>query len=754
MTSAVQPVLAREAQRSPAVAALPLFAGALFLSAFLLFAVQPMFTKMVLPVLGGSPAVWSIALVFFQTLLLAGYGYAHLLARHASTRTAMAVHLLLILAAASCLPIGLPEAWARAPAEGEAFWLLGLFTVSVGLPFFAVAANGPLLQAWFARSGHPRAGDPYFLYAASNVGSFAALVAYPLTVEPFMRLHDQASAWFAGFVALAVLIGGCGLAGGSGELLRTRPANAPGAEAAGSAVAWRDRAVWVALAFVPSGLLVSVTAHVSTDIAAAPLLWVVPLALFLLTFVLAFRDRELVRPSTLARLQVWGTAFALMNMVASWWLSVSLALHLALFFVNALLCHGALYRRRPVAARLTEFYVCLSLGGALGGIACGLVAPHAFSRVIEYPILIAAALCCRPGFFGADRRTWIREGGRASLTCLAAVAAVHAAAGALLPADKVGLMAMLVPVALLMVAWRTPQQAAPAALAALVVSTFFADPSRGEAFRSFFGVNKVLKSGDGKFLLLAHGTTVHGAVRIVNEDGTLASGRPEPTTYYTYEGAIGSAIASIREARGGRLGAVAAIGLGSGSLACHVAAGEAWTFFEIDRAVLRIASDPRWFRFLSECAPGVPVRLGDARLTLADEPGGKGLIVVDAFSSDAIPAHLITKEAIGLYLSRLDEAGVLVVHISNRHLDLSRILARAGAEQGLATYVLRETEQEPQERRFRAPSIVAALARDPAHLGRIAQEGAWRRIAPDMARRPWTDDFSNIVQAILDKSRP
>ena len=750
MPTAVQPVIAPGVRPAPRAAAVPLFAAALFLSALLLFAVQPMFTKMVLPVLGGSPAVWSIALVFFQALLLAGYCYAHLLARYASTRAALALHLALMLGAGLSLPIAIPAGWTSAPADGEAFWLLGLFAVSVGLPFFALAANGPLLQAWFSRSGHPRAADPYFLYAASNVGSFTALVAYPLAVEPLFRMQEQTAGWFMGFAALAVLIGGCGLLGGARPQPRATAAD-EGATVATAPARWRERAGWVGLAFVPSGLLVAVTAHISTDIAAAPLLWVVPLALFLLTFVLAFRDKALVTPATLARLQVWGTALALMT-IASVPLSLALALHLALFFVNAMLCHGALYRHRPAATRLTEFYVCMSLGGVLGGIACALLAPQLFSRVLEYPMLLVAALFCRPGFFGADARAWAKEAGRAALICMIVVAAVAAAAGALLPAGSIGFMLMAILAALLMAAWPTPRQVAPTALAALIVS-IVAGGLNGESVRSFFGVHKLTRSADGRFLTLSHGTTIHGAIRIANDDGTAVAGRPEPTTYYTYEGAIGSAIASVRQARGGRLGSVAAIGLGAGSLACHIAAAENWSFFEIDRAVLRIASDPSRFRFLSECAPDVPVRLGDARITLAGEPGGEALIVLDAFSSDAIPAHLLTREAIGLYLSKLDRTGVVLVHISNRHLDLSRILARAAAEHGLVTHVMRETADEPPERRFRARAIVAALARDPAHLGAIAQDPAWQRVVPDMARRPWTDDFSDILQAILDKQR-
>jgi hypothetical protein len=433
-------------------------------------------------------------------------------------------------------------------------------------------------------------------------------------------------------------------------------------------------------------------------------------------------------------------------------LSIGLALHLVLFFVNAMLCHGALYRRRPPAARLTEFYLCMSLGGVLGGIACGLLAPPLFSRVLEYPILLVAALFCRPAFFGAGAAAWAKEAARAELVCAGAVAICAAAAGAFLAADSIAFVLMIVLTALTMVAWRAPAQVAPTAVTALLVSLFVGDLD-GESVRSFFGVHKLTRSADGRFLLLAHGTTIHGAIRLANDDGTPARGRPEPTTYYTYEGAIGSAIASVRQARGGNLGAVAAIGLGAGSLACHVAAGEKWGFFEIDRAVLRIASDPGRFRFLSECAPGVPVLLGDARITLAAEPAGKGLVILDAFSSDAIPAHLLTSEAIGLYRSKLDRTGVVLVHISNRHLDLSRILARAAAEHGLETYVARESADEPMEKRFRARAIVAALARNPADLGPIAQDPGWKRVVPDMARRPWTDDFSDILQAIVDKNR-
>jgi hypothetical protein len=661
----------------------------------------------------------------------------------------MAIHLCVMLAATAALPIGIPSGWTKPPAAGEAVWLIGLFTVSVGLPFFAVAANGPLLQAWFARSDHPRAGNPYFLYAASNVGSFAALIAYPLVIEPALSLKGQSWGWYAGFLALAAAIAACGLAVGAGSV-ESRAA-APRAEP--RPALWPQRAAWVAYAFVPSALLVSVTAHISTDVAAAPLLWVVPLALFLLTFALAFRDKALVSSDTLALAQVWGTALALMNLRAWWGLPASLALHLGLFFVSAMLCHTALYRRRPAPARLTEFYVCISLGGVLGGTACGLVAPHVFSRILEYPLLLGAALFCRPGFFAGERRAWLAAAGKVGLICGGAAALGYAGLSTVLSYDRASFLVVAALSAALMVVWRVPRQAAAVALAATLAACFLGLPDQGETFRSFFGVHKVFPTRDGRFMTLAHGTTTHGAMRIMNDDGTPALGRPEPTTYYTPDGAIGTSVSSVRQARAEGLGSVAVVGLGAGALACDAVPGEAWTFFELDSEVLRIASDQRFFRYLSECAPSAPVLLGDARLTLAGEPGGKGLIVVDAFSSDAIPAHLITRQAVGMYLSKLDARGVLVIHISNRHLELRNIVARVGAEHGLVTYVLTDMGNEPVEKRFRTPAIVAVLARDPAHLGTLTSDPRARRVEPDMARRPWSDDFSNVVEAIVDNAR-
>lgn len=728
------------------------FTAALFLSALLLFGVQPIFTKMVLPVLGGTPAVWSVAMVFFQTVLLAGYLYAHWLTRRVRIQIAAVIHLAVTASAFLALPIALAAGWGKPPGSGQALWLLGLFTASVGLPFFALAGNGPLLQAWFSRSGHPQAADPYFLYAASNVGSFASLISYPLVVEPLLTLREQSQIWTVGFVLLAVVIAACGLLAAS-QGSRSAGVTKAAREVQAAASTWRERLIWIALSFVPSALLVAVTAHISTDIAAVPLLWVAPLGLFLLTFILTFRDRSLpVGDQQLKRLQVWGTGLALLTL-SSVWLSVGLTAHLGLFFLNATICHAALYRRRPPADRLTDFYLWMSVGGLLGGVFCGLVAPHVFSAIFEYPLLLVIALFCQPGVLGRNVTAWLKEAGRGLATCAVAIAGALVAAKVAGVTEAVRLLLLIVFVVVMMIVWRRPAQMIPLAISAGLVATLFSDMvDERRTFRSFFGVHKIVPTEDGRFLKLAHGTTLHGAIRVRNDDGTAVTGRPEPTTYYTYEGAIGTAIAELRETQGGTLSSVAVIGLGTGSLACHLRPGENWTFLEIDPEVLRIARDDRYFRFLRDCAPNVPVVLGDARLSLVDQPGGKSLILVDAFSSDAIPTHLMTKEAIQLYLARLAPSGVMVFHISNRHFDLRRILARTAAEHGLSTYVMSEAEEEPLSLRFRSTSVVAAVARKPEHLGRLAIPGGWHEVKPDLGRRPWTDDFSNIVTAIIDKT--
>jgi spermidine synthase len=724
-----------------------LFAVTLFCSALLLFAVQPMFAKMVLPSLGGAPSVWSVAMVFFQGALLIGYGYAHLIARKLSVGQGALVHLGVLAAAALTLPIGLAEGFAAPPSSGIGLWLVALFAASIGLPFVALSASAPLLQSWFAASGHRQGRNPYVLYAASNLGSFAALLLYPLALESLLPLRAQAWVWSVGFAVLAVLIAIAGVIAARGVESRSVSTTS-----AAEAPTLHQRLAWTALAAIPAGLVIAVTAYISTDVAAAPLLWVLPLALYLLTFVAVFRERPWFSQSVVVRLVpflVAPLAITLLGGDREYWLATMLVNLLALF-VLALLCHGELYARRPAPAHLTEFYLWTSFGGVIGGIFAGLLAPYLFNRTYEYPILVVAALLALPGAFGGTRAQFLRRIWPA-LTVAALALVQPFVFDVRLPAEA----ALPFQIVLVLLAgWMLLQRCDPVRLAALGVAAFVVTDawqpglSVIETTRSFFGVHRVVETSDGTHRLLHHGTTIHGAERVREADGARVTGRPEPLTYYYFGGPISEGIAAARAAQGG-LTRVAAVGLGAGSLACHQKAGESWTFFEIDPEVVRLARDPNIFHFLSSCPPAAVV-LGDARLTLAASPQQYDLIVLDAFSSDAIPTHLLTREALRGYLAHLTPHGVIVAHISNRHMELARVVAAVGAAEGLTTFVKADDKATQFTTDFRAAALVAALARNESDLGQLPQTEGWRRENADTVAA-WTDDYSDIIGAMLRK---
>lgn len=723
------------------------FATTLFVSALLLFAVQPMFTKMVLPKLGGAPAIWSVAMVFFQTALLAGYAYAHWLTKFFAPRSAALIHLGLLGAAALTLPLGIANGFGAPPSEHIEVWLLALFAASIGLPFTALAASAPLLQRWFAESGHPRAANPYVLYAASNLGSFAALLAYPLVIEPFMTLHGQTAAWAAGFALLAVLIAFAALVIGRTEMLK------PAAKIETVSIPLATWLAWIALAAIPSGLVVAVTAHISTDVAAAPFLWVVPLALYLLTFVAVFRDEPWLSHESVVRIVPYVLAPLAISMLGgdrAFWL-VAIVLHLGGFFVLTLLCHGELYRRRPAPQHLTDFYLATSIGGVLGGVFTGLIAPNVFSSTTEYPILVAAAVLVLPGVFAGGASSALRA--MAIPLGLALFAFVlHSATDLRLPASwMIAFQAVLISIAAAIVfSKQNPARIFGCVVLAFAISGLW-QPGQANlsTTRSFFGVHKIAETDDARYRLLFHGTTIHGADRIRNDDGSPVTGRAEPLTYYYRGGPISEAILATRAAQG-KLAQVAAVGLGSGSLACYRATGEQWTFFEIDPEVVRLARDPKRFRFLSSCAPDIPIVLGDARLTLAASETKYNLIVLDAFSSDAIPSHLLTREAVAGYLSRLAPGGVIVMHISNRHLELSQIVAAVGESEGLVTLVKTDTGATNFAADYKSNATVAVLARRWRDIEKLSQMRGWEPVASEGVR-PWTDDYSDLISALIRK---
>ena len=732
-----------------------LYVAAIFTSALLLFSVQPLFTKMVLPRLGGSPAVWSVAMVFFQSLLLGGYAYAHVLMRLRSRIIPVIVHLLLLLGAFLTLPLSIAAGFGTPPESGYEFWLLGLFTVSIGLPFFALAANNPLLQAWFVRTGHPDGRDPYFLYAASNIGSFLALLSYPVLLEPTLTLRLQNLLWCGGYALLIVLIIGCG------RLMLSAPASAAAQDAADErspSPSWAIWARWVFLAAVPSGLLISVTAHISTDVAAAPLLWVLPLSLYLLTWVLVFQSRPLLPHKWMLALQPLAIAGVIVLLAYGGEQNLLLTLggHQLCFFIIAMACHGELARTRPAAIHLTSFYVALSFGGMVGGLFAGLIAPYSFSWIAEYPILLALAALCRPATTEAypalARWYWL------VLAALAAALIVPLFAGGrpfeVIESDRVSVVAgvallgVMVAVLLRASRWKL---AATMALALVLVRAYPAEQGRLDTVRSFFGVHKILTTADGQFRVLMHGTTIHGAQRLLTNDGRAVTGRPEPITYYHADGGIGRGIAALRARKNGPL-KVAVIGLGSGSLTCAAEPGEDWTFFEIDQSMVDTARDPKYFSYVQQCMPKLRPVIGDARLTFAKEPDGVyDLVIVDAYSSDAIPIHLATQEAMAIYKAKLAPQGAVLMHISNRHLELTSVVVGIADANGLTSWVFSEDSGRDADYIFSTTVVISA--REAADVGGIARSDFWTLTKADRAQRVWTDDYSNIIGAVWRRLR-
>jgi hypothetical protein len=730
---------------------------AIFVSALLLFSVQPLFTKMVLPRLGGSPAVWSVAMVFFQSLLLGGYAYAHFLTKLRNRVLPVAVHLLLLVVALLTLPLSIASGWGEPPTSGYAFWLLGLFVVSIGLPFFALAANNPLLQAWFVRTGHPNGPDPYFLYASSNIGSFLALLSYPVLLEQMFTLRTQNLIWTGGYGLLIVLIAACG------ALLLRSPVDAaalnlPADDTKAPAPSWILRARWIFLAAVPSGLLIAVTAHISTDVAAAPLLWVLPLSLYLLTWVLVFQSRPLLPHKWMLLAQPLAIAGIVILLAVGGEQNLLLTLggHQLCFFVIAMACHGELARTRPAAKYLTGFYVALSFGGMIGGLFAGLIAPFTFSSVAEYPILLALAALCRPP--GDERLPRWSRWYWPFLAALAVELIVPSFytgkifnwvdAHRVWVIGAVGVLSALLVLGLNANRWKI---FATVAVALVLLRAYPSDDGRVDTVRSFFGVHKIVVTPNGQYHVLMHGTTIHGAEKFLNDDGTPVTGRPEPITYYHKDGGIGQAIAAIRERKGAPL-RVAVIGLGSGTLTCASEPGEDWKFFEIDQSMVDTAKDPKYFTFIQNCEPNLKPVIGDARLTFAREPSGTyDVIIVDAYSSDAIPIHLATEEAMEIYKDKLAPQGAVVMHVSNRHLELESVVVGIAEANDLKSWVYSEDSGRDNEYIFSTSVVVSA--REEADVGSLASSDKWALTEAEENQRVWTDDYSNILGAVWRRLR-
>ncbi len=830
-----------------------LYTATVFLSAALLFMVQPLAGKMVLPLAGGSSAVWTTCMLFFQAGLLAGYMYSHLLTTRVRLVGQVAVHALLAAGAVVALPMFIP-ADAGGPTSGSVTgWLLTSLGTAFGLPFFVVSTTGPLVQRWFSRTRHPSAKDPYFLYAASNVGSAVGLLGYPFLIEPRLSLIEQSLWWAGGYILLGLMLVACGVvawrAAGEAEALGERSA---AEEAPPEPVSWRRRMHWTLLAAVPSSLMIGVTQIIATDLASVPLLWVVPLFLYLMTFSVAFSPRIPMPAWVLGwLLGAFSLLAAYVVMTGRHSPFVLIALtHLICFTLAALMCHRRLADDRPSPARLTEFFFFLALGGVLGGAFNALVAPAAFTLISEYPIALALAVCLRPApRVSIGRFAWLNPAGAgqrwlALVAGVLATIAVYFGTGAAGRAAGLGVGSVenLQTIATLGVCFATimvlawPGVTAAALAAAMLTGQYVSKHAYGDETltirRSFFGVNHVYRidpRAEGKapaMFKLLHGTTLHGAqlrgsTTRARADGTTFEhdARLDPTTYYHRLGPVGdimraaasggparsaqerAAFSLVSLARGSLLAdglapgpgsalvalaaipgamnaiaenvrpsspatSVAVIGLGTGSVAAYAQRGDSYRFYEIDPVVRDLASDPQYFTYLDDArqrGASIQIVLGDGRREIAKAADGSyGVIMLDAFSSDSIPVHLLTVEAMDTYLKKLRPDGLLAVHISNRYFDLSPVLARVCEQLGVPVFVSTDAQgtNEPGSRGYTpergkyeemSRSVWVVIARDERALAPFAGDSKfWVRMpkAPGGDRYLWQDDFSNVLDVL------
>ena len=725
-----------------------LFAPTIFLSAFLLFCCEPMVGKMMLPYLGGAAAVWITCLLFFQLMLLAGYGYAHLLERYANIRTQIAIHAGLMLLTALFLPIHFAAGPDQTAGTHPTLWLLAMLLRSVGFPFCIVSTTAPLLQNWLAKTPAVSGRDPYFLYAVSNAGSLLALLAYPSLIEPRWGVRLQSSYWFAGYAALVLLVFG----GGSlvwrqvkHHVVAEKPdfSNIPA-----DRPQWRHRFYWLAAAFVPSALMLAVTNHMLLNLASVPFLWVLPLALYLLTFMIAFARRFRIS-SRILSFVVPIVILVLLPLVATSQpignlsLRLLLGLHLLVLFAGALLCHTALASRRPNTAQLTEFYFWVALGGALGGVFVAVIAPFVFSSVIEYPLIVAMIAFFRETGEQDPKLNW----GDFAYPVL--LGALIAGSWYLLIWAKVDITedlksnvvadadAVLALAAFLAYRRRIRFALSVAALIAgyhLALPGFFNHYQLLYTARDFFGIKRVVYDADSNMRKLLHGDTLHG---VESMDPTLIG---KPLSYYHETGPVGDIMKLISTRPDQHVGVV---GLGTGSMAGWVAPNRRITFFDIDPQIPNIARS--FFTFLPRCGASCNIVMGDGRLSIEKTPDSSfDVLMLDAFNSDSIPAHLVSREAVQIYLKKLKPDGMILFHVSNRSMNVEALAAAVILDAGLQGLVRYDDDDEP---RGKASSDYVVAARHSEDFGSLQDDIDWSAVEKPSIQ-PWTDDYSNMLAIV------
>ena len=731
-----------------------LYTLTIFLGSALLFLVEPMVARMILPVFGGSAAVWNACVVFFQLMLLAGYAYAHGSVRAVGARRQPFVHLIVLAIALMVLPFGIKPGYAPSPNVMPPLEVIGLLLVMVGLPFFAVAAQAPLIQRWFATTDDPRAHDPYFLYSASNLGSMLALLAYPAIIEPRLTLGAQSRLWAGGYVALGLLTLGSAIA-----LYANGKAPAPTADVDESTEKEpdvkptnRQRAMWVLLAAAPASLMLGITTYVTTNIAPVPLLWVIPLAVYLLSFILAFSHRINPNTKVLARIStILVLPITLVLVLELWVPMVPLALlHLGVFLMVAWTCHLMLVRSRPSASHLTEFYLWIAFGGVVGGAFNGFIAPVAFNGLVEYPIALALALTLiQPGLKITEKSLFF------DLLVAAAAVAFLAVLSRFVPGflyrfdehlgdSKESAVAMALFAVLTVACFFTIDK--PLRYGLVVGTLMIMGPQLKPDYmnqiyqrRDFFGVKRVLSQNN--FHALYHGTTLHGIENMApgHED--------DPLTYYNPESPVGRVFTEFSGAKMKK--SIAVVGLGTGTIAAYGQPGQDLTYYEIDPQVIQIAQNPKLFRYLTDCKANLNIVQGDARLEMAKAPPQSyDIIFLDAFSSDSIPVHLLTTQAIEMYLTKLKPGGFLAFHTSNRYLNLPPVLSRAAKYEGLkAIYLSMDIVGPDEEAKGWTISRWLLMGHSYDDFGSLSHQLMWQHMDLPPDGPIWTDDFSNVLSA-------
>lgn len=702
-----------------------------------------MIAKMVLPLLGGSPSVWNTCMVFFQALLLAGYAYAHWSVKALGARRQVLVHAVVL-----CIPIAL---WAAGippisrptgspTVDHPILWLLKTLAACIGPAFLVVSTCGPLMQRWFAGTGHAAAKDPYFLYAASNGGSMIALLAYPLLIEPLLTLAQQRRAWSIGYVVFAALSLACAV-----RTYRSKSAPADVTVEAPARTPVRTRLRWIFLALIPSSFMLAVTQYLSTDVAAIPLLWIVPLAIYLLTFILAFSKRQLIPLAVLSRFfPIPAIALGLIVLLSRhdpiW---IIIVLNLVALFMGCLMCHAQLAQTRPGPGGLTGFYLLIAFGGVLGGMFNALLAPVIFRSLLEYPIILAAVCMMRTATPDGVPRLIAAK--------VLDVALALVPLGLLIVCRKLVDRPGLQGDSMLLVKVGIPTLSCyllvgrplrfGAALGLLLVGFSLIQGLQIFERRTFFGAYTIetARSGGKEMRELLHGTTLHGAQWL---DPPF---RDEPLIYYHRKGPIGAVFKAFGDKP--LFDQVGLVGLGAGTLTSYGRSGQNLTVFEIDPAVVNLAKDPKHFTYIQDCRATLDFVLGDARLSLAAQPNAKfGLIVLDAFSSDAVPVHLLTTEAVNMYISKLRPGGLLAFHISNRYLDLQSVLAAVATDLSLVA-VIREDFVDDTESRATGhwTSTWVCMARNSEDLSPLEHDRNWLLLERQPKDPLWTDDYSSFV---------